>query len=259
MEQQYTILQFVTSGVASFLTNSLGTIKRCGINLENVVIVHPQEAVAEVLPLASRFGCRLRPLESFYGVNADTSGEYVPFGSDRFRELMRIRFEVIRQILREIPCLIYADVDVAWLRDPRPYLSQILRRFSWACQTEPIPSFPPPFCLGFFAVRNDPLSMELIDRYLIRLNHPDLKKINDQTLFQRLVREEESFANAIFPLPEGLFPTGLMHQLLLNSHVNQSPVLGTIEPFVFHANWTVGLEGKEQLLKSCGCWISMEP
>jgi hypothetical protein len=56
-------------------------------------------------------------------------------------------------------------------------------------------------------------------------------------------------------LSEGLFINGLGYRNLLDKPAAVAPLHGRLEPFVFHANWTVGLENKRKLMKQTGTWL----
>jgi len=56
-------------------------------------------------------------------------------------------------------------------------------------------------------------------------------------------------------LSEGLFVNGLGYRSLLDRPAAVAPLHGRLEPFVFHANWTIGLENKRELMKQTGTWL----
>ena len=57
-------------------------------------------------------------------------------------------------------------------------------------------------------------------------------------------------------LPEGLFLNGLGYRNLQNAHETPGPMEGELLPFVFHANWTVGIDNKRKLLAATGTWLA---
>src|SRR4029077_12089969 len=133
---------------------SLIGIQQCGIDPSIVQVILPHNAASELLSVVNRFREKPRILQAFAGLKVGPMPmHYVQYGTLDFNRLTRLRFPLIRTILRESERLIYADLDVAWLRNPIPYLSGVLDAFPWACQTEAFAAFPAPFCVGFFATR----------------------------------------------------------------------------------------------------------
>jgi hypothetical protein len=157
--------------------------------------------------------------------------------------------------LEEGKRLVHADIDVAWLRNPLPYLSDVLSHYAWACQTEAYPIFPPTFCLGFYAVSATRETLELMS-HLIAGTDP--LKQHDQEAFNKILVENREYLASIFPLPEGLFPNGVLYRAM--DRDKEPPVVMSeqLRPFIFHANCTVGLENKRRLLARVGAWFGSE-
>jgi len=250
----WTIVLFASGGVASFVENALIGVRQCGIDSRIVQLVCPEIARSELGPVAKRYGARVRALEDMVNVNpAHMPSSYVNWNTDEFNVLMSYRFPVLRLILAEGKNVIASDVDVAWLRNPLPYLSDVLHHYPWACQVEAKAEFPPTFCLGFFAVRAAPDIIELIDLHIALLEANDVTPA-DQVLFREILVDNPRFLTQIFPLPESAFPTGLLYRSVLNDDPAVS-VVDRTEPFIFHANWCVGLDNKQQLLAHIGAWL----
>lgn len=253
--EDWTIVLYATRGLAAFVENALIGIKRCGIKGGLVHIVFPADAKAELGDLAGTFGARARILEDMVDVKeGDTPAAYAEWGLPEFKLLLKYRFPVLRTILAEGTPVIYADVDVSWLRSPLPYLSDVLRDYAWACQTEPIGAFPPDFCIGFFALSARPECFEMIDLHIARYDADDLK-FTGQALFRSMLVQNPQYLKNIFPLPEGLFPAGLLYQCVGSSEEPPARMENRLQPFIFHANWCVGLENKRRLLTHAGAWF----
>jgi hypothetical protein len=142
------------------------------------------------------------------------------------------------------------------LRDliEKPGAKAVILESLIAGQTEAVAQFPPVFCVGFYAVRSSPEAFDLIDR-LIAAYSRDPIGLHDQELFNQIVRVDPRALKTIFPLPEALFTNGLLH-----AHISAAPndgvvMFGRVEPFIFHANWTIGLENKRRLLMHAGAWL----
>jgi hypothetical protein len=250
----WTIVMFATGGLASLVENALVGIRRCGLDPRIVQLVCPRAVAHELGPVVERYGTRLRVLEEMIDVDsAHMPSSYVDWNTDEFNLLMSYRFPVLRIILAEGKNVIASDIDVAWLRNPLPYLSDVLQRYPWACQVEPTAEFPPNFCLGFFAVRATPETTDLIDRHIAILAATKVKPA-DQIVFREMLIDEPRFLAEVFPLPESIFPTGLLYRSVLNDE-STAPVVDRTEPFIFHANWCVGLQNKQKLLEHVGAWF----
>jgi hypothetical protein len=251
----WTILLVATKGLAHFVENCLIGIRSCGIDLGIVQVVIPRNAAAELLPLLTSFGAKGRFCEDILGEAAGAFPDrYVEYGTDAFRRLIHLRFLILRTILQEGNRVVYADLDVAWLRNPLPYLGEVLERYAWALQTEPVAAFPPLFCIGFFALNPNPISLGLIEAHERNAVARFGSSISNQELFRSLFLEKPERTELIFPLPESLFPAGLLFRLFVEAGQDPAVMVARLQPFVFHANWTIGLQEKRQLLSAARCW-----
>ncbi len=247
MAENWKIVLFATLGLSSFVRSALLSIKQCGIDLHRVQVVFPANAERELDVVAKSFGAHPRILEQLVEVeSSDIPVSYLEWDTPAFNRLMKYRFPALRAILAEGGQVIYCDVDVIWLRNPLPYLSSVLDRYTWACQTETFDEFPPHFCLGFFALSGRNQTLEIIDHHISRYQGDDQK--SDQMVFRDILLENPLYLAQIFPLPEGLFPIGLLYRSLDKRAEPPVPMQATLEPFIFHANWCVGLENKRRLL-----------
>ena len=220
---------FVTKGLTSFVENALIGMKRCGIDTDLVLLVFPAESEVELGPLAKRYGARQRLLETLVDIDIhDIPDSYVDWNTFEFNAFLKYRFPALRAILAEENRVVCADIDVSWLRNPLPYLSQVLDHHPWACQIEAIPEFPPHFCLGFFAVTAAPETMRLIDLHIAR-NVGEAMDRGDQTLFREVLIENPHLFAKVFPLPESFFPTGLLNRSVGRWEPPRVPMLGRID------------------------------
>jgi hypothetical protein len=258
-QSEWAIVLFATRGIADFVENALIGIERCGIDASLVQIVFPAGAERELLSLAKVFGARPRILEQLIDVEAaDMPAAYVEYGSQEFNHVMKYRFPAIRAILAEGKRVLSADVDVAWLRNPLPYLSDVLDHYPCAFQTEASAVFPPSFCLGFFALSTAQKSLNLINHNIARYVGDELRRAVDQTVFHEIIVENPQYLVDIFPLPEGLFPNGLLYRAVDAGEEPPVPMPERLQPFIFHTNWTLGLQNKRRLLASVGAWFLPE-
>jgi hypothetical protein len=256
--KQWAIVLFATKGLASFVENALIGIKRCGIDIRIVQLVFPAQAEVELGPIARRYGARSRILESLVDVDVHHMPDsYVDWNTPEFNIFLKYRFPALRAILAEGNRVVCADIDVSWLRNPLPYLSEALDHHPWACQVEASPEFPQHFCLGFFAVTSSPDVLRLIDLHIARYTGEAMDR-GDQTLFHELLIESPRFFANMLALPESFFPTGLLYRSVGRWEPDRVPMMGRIEPYIFHANWCVGLENKRRLLSQVGAWFATD-
>jgi hypothetical protein len=251
MARDWAIVLFATGGLAPFVENALMGIKQCGIDPELVQLVVPARAEHELSAISKAAGARVRILEHLVEVPAgDIPASYVEWNTPEFNTFLKYRLPALRRILTEGSSIIYSDIDVSWLRNPLPYLSQVLDHYPWACQTEASPEFPPQFCMGFFALSATPDTLEMIDLNIAR-NAGEA----DQILFREILIENPRYLNNIFPLPESSFPTGLLYQSVRSDNLQPVQLATRLRPFIFHANWCIGLQNKRQLLAHAGAWF----
>ena len=145
--QEFAIVLLATRGLADFMENALVSIKRCGVEVGQVEVVVPAGDERELGGVTKVYGAKIRVLEQLVTVNPDDiPAAYVEYGSPEFSALMKYRFPVLRAIMAEGKHVIYSDVDVVWLRNPLPYLSDVLDNCPCAFQTESMPLFPPMLC-----------------------------------------------------------------------------------------------------------------
>jgi hypothetical protein len=147
-------------------------------------------------------------------------------------------------------------VDVAWLRSPLAYLADVLEYFPCALQTEALPIFPPMFCLGFCALTDASACLEIIDHFIARYAEDGARPL--QPVFRDMLIENPRFLANIFPLPEGLFPNGLLYRATESSKEPPLAMSGQLQPFIFHSNWARGLEKKRRLLTHSRLWFVPE-
>jgi len=256
--KEWAIVLLATRGLTAFVENALIGVERCGIDTGLVQVVFPANAECELLSLTKAFGARPRILEQLIDVNAaDMPASYTEYGTKGFNHVMKYRFPVLRAIMAEGMRVIYADVDVAWLRNPLPYLSDVLDHYPCAIQTEGYAVFPPSFCLGFLAVSHTSESLKLINEHITRYVGDELKRVS-QPLFRELIVENPQHLDNIFPLPEGLFPNGVLYGAVASEKEPPVAMSERVRPFIIHANCTGGLENKRRLLASIGAWFVPE-
>lgn len=251
----WVVLIFASRGFADLIENALTGIVRCGIDPGIVHVWAPPTHLDEIGPLASRFGARafaLPPGQTQHDAPTPDSADYETFA---FRSFMGQRLPVIKDYLARQNFVLHADADVSWLRNPLDYLQHVLSGSEWACQIESVPQYPPAYSFGFYAVRPTRMTRKLIDYHISR--YDPRSETSDQALFREMLIERPRWGRKVFALPDSLFPCGLLVDRMgdLAAGSPSSGMTGTLQPFIAHANWTVGIENKRHLLKKAGAWL----
>ena len=258
MNEHVVIALVATRGLEEFLANSLAGLKRVGIDPRIVHVARPDNAADTIDPIATDAGAIIHPFAEFNAPSADLMPlAYVDYGTGPFVAVCWEKVRYIRWLLDRYRHVVYADLDVGWLADPLWYLEGIGNLFPLAFQTEALRKFPPMMCWGFLSAKSSDFTLRLLDTMLqdYQSRPPGQQLADDQTTFDAMATKNPGLLQHIYPLPEGLFVNGLGYRNLLNEPAAATPLQGKLEPFVFHANWTVGIENKKKLMAQTGTWL----
>ena len=181
-----------------------------------------------------------------------SQGTYQDFSKDDFFTLVQAKWILFQKLLSAgYSEIFYSDVDVVWIKNP---VTEILDFFSkaqevhWLIQSFTTSPEEPKLCMGFAAFRNTEIVKSFID--LCAEEHAlGLKsnpRLGDDEVISAL-NQKLGFPTWIKELPQATFPVGSM--LNLFSKRNLYPGLSGPKPYIFHANYVVGLENKILLLK----------
>lgn len=176
------------------------------------------------------------------------SENYESFEKDVFFSLVQLKWALLKRVseVSDSEFFIYNDIDVFWLRPVLPDLLQafedssatqvMIQHFSW------IPG-QPQLCMGFVAFRRG----DYFDSLIIECAalHAQMLKSNPRSGDDDVITE--IYRSAKFPLeiqllPQITFPVGNL--LNLFSKRDQFPGLQPFSPYIFHANFVVGLKRK---------------
>ncbi|CAN2231092.1 putative nucleotide-diphospho-sugar transferase [Candidatus Planktophila dulcis] len=207
-----------------------------------------REQDQEGLPVDSRITFIDLSSEAFeLGLPVGT-GIYESFEKDVFFSLVQLKWVLFRKVSAASSCdfLIYNDIDVFWLR---PVLPDLLEAFEKSAATQLmiqhftwVPGLPQ-LCMGFVAFRIGNYFDELIKDASDL--HTQMLKSNprsgDDDVITALYRRKH-FPAEIQLLPQTTFPVGNL--LNLFSKRDQFPGLQPFSPYIFHANFVVGLKKK---------------
>ena len=247
---------FCTRGMEAFLSNAIEGLLRVGIDADQVCIGCPENALKSVKRVARLHSRQIRVIRTQKLSETELETEqYASFGSRSFTDISWKKIFFIRQLIEVHPHVIYADLDVSWIRNPLPYLTQVAEIYPLAFQTEGLPRFPPVLCLGFASFVRSERAIALLDA-LIALHSDQIdndNRLDDQAACQYLIENDVTWLRYIYWLPEALFLNGLGYRNLQGGE-HPCPMEGELQPFLFHANWTVGTDNKRTLLTSTGNW-----
>ena len=117
---------------------------------------------------------------------------------------------------------------------------------------KPTTSRRSPICSGFLAFAPSPQSLRLLDTQIERLA---AFGGSDQDTICAIVTDDLQLLRSTFPLPEGLFPNGLLECVAVARSRENGFMGKVLQPYIFHANWTVGPKNKRTLLERAGAWF----
>jgi hypothetical protein len=186
------------------------------------------------------------------GFESDSTQTYQSFSEDSFYQIVQYKWSLLNHVLQlDYRYVIYSDTDVFWNLDP---IQEIETAFAGLSRVNiQIQSFTdslnqPRLCMGFVAFRNNTETRDFI--HLCQERHKSdaiqMEKVGDDDVVTRLYVELER-PNWIIELPQTTFPVGRMLKLFaLNSLY---PGLASPTPFIFHANYVIGLKNKILLIR----------
>jgi hypothetical protein len=249
---------FCTRGVEAFLSNAIEGILRVGVDADQICVGCPENALKSVNSVAQLHSTQIRVIATQKLSESEVETEqYARFGSRSFTDISWKKIFFIRQLIKVHPQVIYADLDVSWIRNPLPYLTQVAEIYPLAFQTEGLPRFPPALCSGFASFARSERAIAFLDA-LIALHSDQIgndNRLDDQAACQYLIENDVTWSRDIYWLPEALFLNGLGYRNLQQAGEHPCPMEGELEPFLFHANWTIGTDNKHKLLASTGTWL----
>jgi Nucleotide-diphospho-sugar transferase len=252
------IALFCTRGMEAFLSNAIQGILRTGIEPSQILVGCPNNALESVKGVIDLYSDQIRTISNpLLTKNEDEMESYSSFGSQAFHDISWKKIFFIRQLIEIHPHVVYSDIDIAWIRNPLHYLSQVALAYPMAFQTEGLARFPPALCSGFASFVRCERTIAFLDA-MIEFNAGQAdseKRLDDQAVSQQLVENDPAWLRDIYCLPEALFPNGLGYRNLQNAGEPPAHMEGELLPFVFHANWTIGFENKRKLLASTGTWL----
>ena len=177
---------------------------------------------------------------------------YSDFSEDDFYKIVQLKWQLLEKTLSMgYDFVVYSDTDVYWNLDPLPELLKIFSsREEVSIQIQSFTDLPsdPKLCMGFVAFRNSILSRDFLQE--CRQRHTSHAtghgRIGDDDIVTQFYKEK-NFPQYIQELPQTTFPVGRMLKLYAKN--SKFPGLPSPQPFIFHANYVVGLRNKIILMK----------
>lgn len=214
----------------------------------NIVVGYLNEKDINHLPKLDRIEYLL--LDSSR-LKIEGGSSYQDFDQDSFYSIVQLKWNLIDILLsRPYDTLIYTDTDVCWVRNPTPTIENGFR--SQPKTLAFVQSFTenieePRLCMGFAAFR---VCQETIS--LIRIcsdTHTEmarrLGRIGDDEVITEIFKLPE-YQGRIKELPQSTFPLGNMINLYGRKQI--FPGISSPKPYIFHANFVIGLRNKSLLL-----------
>jgi hypothetical protein len=188
---------------------------------------------------------------SSLGLNSLTGG-YSDFSQDEFYRIVQLKWQLLEKALQlGYDYVIYSDTDVYWNINPIPEIINVFEnREQVHIQIQSFTDLPsqPKLCMGFVAIRNSMTSSEVLADCKMRhsVHARENGRIGDDDIVTQYFIENK-FPSSILELPQTTFPVGRM--LKLYASQSKFPGLPSPKPYIFHANYVVGLRNKIILMK----------
>ncbi len=183
---------------------------------------------------------------------SNTSAEYQDFSTENFYQIVQYKWQLLMKMLElDFKFIVYSDTDVYWNLNPLPAIEKAFEeRKSVEIQIQSFTDDPsnPKLCMGFVAFRVSAFNRNFVEDCAARHERESStqKRIGDDDIVS-LMFAEQGFPASFLELPQCAFPVG--RTLKLYGKKSIMPGLGSPEPYIFHANYVVGLTNKLILIK----------
>jgi len=218
---------------------------------EDIFVGYISEKDLQSLPKSNRIHF-IKLDDSASSFKGSSSSDYMDFATDAFYQIVQYKWQLINLILdQEYEFVLYTDSDVYWNQNPVPVIEKAFDiRVNVDMQVQ---SFSddlayPKLCMGFVAFRNNSRIKHFLQECLEV--HMDLAQKNPRIGDDDVATSyyiENGMPAWIAELPQTTFPVGRMMNLY--STFSAYPGMGAPTPFIFHANFVVGLKNKRNLLR----------
>jgi hypothetical protein len=187
--------------------------------------------------------------------NDQTTGkstQYQDFSTDSFYQIVQYKWQLLLKLLElDFDFIVYSDTDVYWNLNPLPAIGKVFaERPSVEIQIQSFTDDPsdPKLCMGFVAFRVSSINIDFIQECARRhkIESSTKKRVGDDDIVT-LKFIEQGFPTLVLELPQSTFPVGRMLKFYRKDSI--MPGLGSPDPYIFHANYVVGLTNKLILIK----------
>ena len=250
------ILLMYSSGYKEFLQNILRNFDELGFHDISIKILTPTAQLSELNEIKSKSKLKIFLEPNIY-LDQIFSGETNSFDFDTasFNLMMQQKVLFIERSLRDYKYVIYSDLDIAWLKNPLPLLLEVLNEFDFAFQSEVQASARPVLCFGFASIRSTVFSRFLFKKLAKKLiEGSNENPVVDQVFLNEFYNNNLFFRKRLWPLPEGLFPNGLLYKIL-DKNEDDELLANQLQPFIYHANFLIGTTAKAKFLSKYANWI----
>jgi hypothetical protein len=180
------------------------------------------------------------------------NAEYADFSEDSFYKIVQYKWQLLEEAFNlGYEYVVYSDTDVYWNQDPLPELLKVFQnREEVAIQIQSFSDLlsEPKLCMGFVALKKSSFTSEFLSRCKSqhKIHSQKIGRIGDDDIVTQFYIDNY-FPSSILELPQTTFPVGRM--LKLYSVKSKFPGLPSPVPFIFHANYVIGLRNKIILMK----------
>lgn len=186
------------------------------------------------------------------GFDSDREFKYQSFSEQSFYQIVQYKWALLAEVMNlGHEFIVYSDTDVYWNRNPIIELEQTFEKLPHVniqIQSFTDSLLDPKLCMGFVGFRNCNETLEFINK--CESKHSELSqdgsRIGDDDVVTLLFKEIGR-PNWLIELPQSTFPVGRMLKLYAVNSLY--PGIGSPVPFIFHANFVIGLNNKILLLK----------
>jgi len=180
------------------------------------------------------------------------SSEYFDFSEVGFYRIVQLKWQLLLSSLEmNFEFVIYCDTDVLWLKNPLVTLANTFdarKNVSIQIQNFTQSGSEPKLCMGFVAFRKCEETLVFIeecrDLHMLKMNGDS--KVGDDDIVTELYLSKGQ-PSYLYELPQFYFPVGM--QLNAYSKRNLFPGLSSPVPYIYHANYVVGLNNKRLLMR----------
>ena len=244
-----------TSGVAPLLLKSLASARDTGIDPGSMFVLHLDSGLAGIL---EQDGIRTNPLRLTNDARTRTVRNfesYNEFGTPAFNRICFVRYQAIHLLLESgFDAVLNVDADILFLENPlndlvhqSPYApdAMLMQNDSGEWDTRRAAMTPAKgesvmvenLCPGFSLWRNRPEHKSFMIGIYNTGREGDWAQ-SDQDIINGA---KDRFAGDIQILPAFKYPNGSYFMQFLDATFVSGP-------FIFHANWVIGLERKLSLM-----------